>query len=127
MKLECLIALGGGLGALLRYKLGAWIHTSPWAGLHAHFPLGTLSVNLLGCLLAGLVLGFHTRYPLNEAWRVFLFVGLLGGFTTFSTFGIDTINLCRRGDFGWASCNVLISVLGGLLLLFIALKAWRAV
>jgi CrcB protein len=123
MKLECLIALGGGIGALLRYKFGAWVlsYFHGW-----QFPLATFSVNILGCLLAGVLLGLHEKFALSESVRLFLMVGLLGGFTTFSAFGVESVQLLRRGEYLIASANVLLSVLCGLAILFIALKTTRS-
>ncbi len=92
MKLILAIGLGGFLGAVGRHLLGGWLQ-----GLsHGRFPWGTLAVNVLGCFLIGLLATQITRFP--EAWRLFVVTGLLGGFTTFSTFGIDSVHLAK-GDF----------------------------
>jgi len=120
MKSLLLVALGGGLGSMARYTLGAWVlhHTVDW-----RFPLGTFVVNVVGCFVAGMLAGLAERYELfpPEA-RIFLFSGLLGGFTTFSAFGLETMFLIRRGELFIAGTNVAGSVLCGLVAFWIALK-----
>lgn len=97
-----LVGLGGGLGAVARYALGDAVHRL--AG--PSFPAGTLVVNVLGCLLLGAVMGIaEVRPALTRETRLFLAVGLLGGFTTFSSFGYETLQLLRGGQFGLAALN----------------------
>lgn len=116
-----LVGLGGCLGAVGRYLIGGWVLR--WAGPQA-MPWGTLLVNLSGCLIIGLLAGLATRIPaLDGPLRLFLFTGLLGGFTTFSAFGLETVELLRRGDLASAVIYVLASVLLGLLLVAAGLKA----
>ena len=110
-----LIGLGGALGAVARWKLGGVIlhHTVDWK-----FPIGTFAVNVLGCLVAGVLAGLVTKHDMfSPDARLFLFTGLLGGFTTFSAFGVETVMLLRRGDYGVAAGYVVLSVVaavGGL-------------
>ena len=85
-----LVAGGGAVGATARFAVG--LAAARWT---AAWPAGTLAVNLLGCLAAGLVVGLLT--PTQEALRLFLLPGLLGGFTTFSAFGLETQQLLQRG------------------------------
>ena len=95
-----LVALGGALGALARWKLGGIVlhHTANW-----RFPLGTFVVNVVGCLVAGVLAGLVIKRDLFSAdARLFLFTGLLGGFTTFSAFGVETASLLRRKDYATA-------------------------
>ena len=84
--------------------------------LTTRFPIGTVVVNVAGCLVIGLLAGLlaSERITLRAHWREFIFVGLLGGFTTFSTFGLDTFLLTRTHSGGPAALNVAIQVLGGL-------------
>ena len=112
MKSLLLVALGGALGSMTRFKLSGWVlhHTANW-----RFPAGTLTVNLLGCFIAGLLAGMAVKQEIfTPEARLFLFTGLLGGFTTFSAFGLETLLLLKRGEAGVAFANVAISVVIGL-------------
>ena len=106
------IALGGGLGAVLRFAVASGAQRLT-AGT---FPIGTLAVNTLGCLAIGL-LGTLFTGPLlvREEVRFALLVGLLGGFTTFSTFGFETFALLADGEWGWALANVTLANALGLI------------
>ena len=106
------IGLGGGLGAVLRYLLGGLVQQ--WTN-SASFPYGTLAVNVAGCLLIGLLgqLG-EARGLFTPEGRLLVFTGLLGGFTTFSSFGFETLELTRAGLSGPALGNVAANVLLGL-------------
>jgi fluoride exporter len=120
MKHLLLVGLGGGLGAIARYKLGGWVlhHTMSW-----RFPAGTFLVNVLGCLVAGLLAGYVERRDLlGPETRLLLFTGVLGGFTTFSAFGLETAYLLRRGELGVALANVVLSVAVGVVALLLAVK-----
>ena len=108
------IAVGGALGSLARHGVNVLIHER-WPLLR--FPLATLIVNVVGCLIIGVLAGLvmAERIELRFYWREFLFVGVLGGFTTFSTFGLDTITLVRAHSINAALLNVAGQVLLGLL------------
>lgn len=121
MKGILLVALGGALGSVARYKMSGWVlhHTIDWK-----FPAGTFAVNVIGCLVAGLLAGFAERQGVFSAdARLLLFTGLLGGFTTFSAFGLETMFLLRRGEVMVAGSNIILSVIAGLLALWIGLGA----
>ena len=119
-----LVGAGGLVGAAMRYLVGTWVQDAAGA---AGFPYGTLAVNGAGCLLIGLLAGFaEARQPLGSEAQVFLVVGLLGGFTTFSAFGIDTIRLLREGDYLAGSLNVLLQVAVGLSAVLAGLLLGRA-
>ncbi len=106
-----LIFLGSGLGGVLRYTLGGWAHRIT----NGSFPFGTLLVNVTGCLLIGfLTAALAGRFLIREELRVAVLVGLLGGFTTFSSFGFETFELLNLGQFGLAGMNVFLSIFGGL-------------
>jgi fluoride exporter len=108
------VALGGALGAVARFKLAAWV-------LHAfasapRFPWPTFVVNVVGCLAAGFLAGQVARHDaFGPNVRLFLFTGILGGFTTFSAFGLETAMLVKRGELGIALAYVTSSVALGLL------------
>lgn len=100
------IAVAGGAGALLRYVAAGWGQRLT----EGVFPLGTLLVNVNGCLLIGLVSGALSGPLLvREEWRLAILVGFLGGFTTFSTYGYETFSLLQDGQWRDATVNVLAS------------------
>ena len=102
-----LIFLGGGTGSLARYLLGGWVQRQ---GTES-FPLGTLIVNILGCLAIGfLTAAFSGRILIREEYRIMLTIGIIGGFTTFSTFGLETFALLDDGQFLRAVTNIVLSV-----------------
>ena len=102
------IAAGGALGALMRFWMSNGIYTLLGRG----FPYGTLAVNVLGSLLMGfLYILMIERLALGGEWRGFILIGLLGAFTTFSTFSIETLNLLEQADYARAVANMFISVL----------------
>lgn len=101
------IATGGALGSVLRYLLSAG--TQQWVG--RAFPVGTLLVNVIGCFAIGLLcVWLIERGAVGEAWRSFWMVGVLGGFTTFSTFSLDAFELVHDGHLGRAAAYVVASV-----------------
>ncbi|TCB81005.1 fluoride efflux transporter CrcB [Acinetobacter sp. ANC 4173] len=108
-----LVALGGAIGAVFRYGLGSYFIKSS-----STFPWATWCINLLGCFLAGVFFAFSQQYPaLQNNARLFLMVGILGGFTTFSSFGLETFNLLREGQALWAIGYAVSSVIIGVILL----------
>ncbi len=102
------IAAGGAIGALMRF----WVSNAVYAILGRGFPWGTLVVNVIGSLLMGfLYVLMVERLSSAPEWRGFLLIGLLGAFTTFSTFSIETLNLIEQAQYARALSNVLLSVL----------------
>jgi fluoride exporter len=118
-----LVMLGGALGAGGRHLVGR--ATLGWFG--PGFPYGTITVNILGGLLMGLLVGTLARIDAGENVRLFLGVGVLGGFTTFSSFSLDVVNLIDRGAIGIAAFYVLTSVVASILAVFAGLAMTRAV
>jgi len=117
------IAVGGGVGAVLRYGLAGWAQGLAAASL-ATFPIGTLAVNLLGCLLIGCgAAAFAEPGIVREEYRLLLLVGLLGGFTTFSTFGLETFELLRERQWAWAAAYVGLSNVGGIAAVIVGYRA----
>jgi len=101
------IAAGGALGSVLRYGLSTWVHTLVGRG----FPYGTLAVNVLGCLAMGfLFVLLVERMGESAVWRAGLLIGVLGGFTTFSSFSIETFNLIEQGSLAKAAGNMAASL-----------------
>ncbi len=101
------IAAGGATGALMRY----WMSNGIYAILGRGFPYGTLTVNVVGSILMGFCYVFMIeRMDVSVEWRAALMIGLLGAFTTFSTFSIETLNLLESGEQLKAALNILLSV-----------------
>jgi len=119
VKAILLVALGGAVGSVARYKLSGLVlhHTLDW-----RFPAGTFAVNVAGCLVAGILAGLAEKHHVLSAdARLLLFTGVLGGFTTFSAFGLETMHLLKRGDIAMAGANVVLSVVAGLVALWLGL------
>jgi fluoride exporter len=107
------VAVGGALGSVARHAVNRVV-PQEWPLLR--LPVATLIVNIVGCWAIGVLAGLVAtgRLPMRATWREFVFVGILGGFTTFSTFGLDTITLVRSGDTSQAVLNILLQVVCGL-------------
>jgi CrcB protein len=104
--------LGGALGSILRFLGNSLIYR---LFNYSMFPYGVFFINILGCLIIGFLGGLdQLREIFNPSWRVFIFVGVLGGFTTFSSFGWDSFNLFRNGMALPALLNIFLQVLLGL-------------
>jgi len=106
-----LIFIGSGAGGVLRYAVSGWTQRLA----NGSFPIGTLLVNITGCLLIGfLTAALSGRVLLREEYRVALLIGLLGGYTTFSTFGLETFTLANDGQAWRALLNIGASIVLGL-------------
>ena len=106
-----LIALGGALGAIARFLLSSFVLRVSGS----LFPLGTFVVNVAGCVVFGLIIGAaQQRFVLTPERNAFLLVGVLGGFTTFSSFAYESIALLRDGQFVAAALNTVGQVIAGL-------------
>jgi CrcB protein len=120
LKQVLLVGLGGFVGSIGRYLLGGLVlhQTTGW-----RFPLSTFCVNVIGCFTLGALAGVAERHAIISAdARLFLFTGLLGGFTTFSAFGAEGVNLVRRGDIGVAIAYAALSVVSGFAAVWIGMK-----
>jgi CrcB protein len=119
------VALGGGAGAVARSHVGRLF--SHLTGPNAAFPWGTLTINVTGSLFMGLLAGWLARHGSGgEHWRLLIGVGLLGGYTTFSTFSLELMLLIERGQPGLAALYAAASVIPGLAALWLGLVAMRA-
>lgn len=116
IKVLFLIA-GGAIGSALRYGVSMWIQRTM---LHS-FPFGILSVNVIGSFLIGFCWSLAEYHNLSLNARAFLFTGLFGGFTTFSSFALDTMLLMKTGEYKLAILNILASNILGLLAVFLGL------
>ncbi|MEI6682188.1 MAG: fluoride efflux transporter CrcB [Bacteroidota bacterium] len=117
MKLILAIGAGSFIGGISRYLLSLFIQDR----IDTTFPFGTLTVNILGCFLIGVVFGFADRGNMSQEWRLFLATGILGGFTTFSAFSNETVGMMRDGQFWYASSYVVSSIVLGLVATFIGI------
>lgn len=118
------VAFGGALGSVSRYLVGTWTQS---LSSSIDFPYGTLTVNLIGCFLIGFLSQLAaTRGAFGPETRALVFLGILGGFTTFSSFGNDTLNLLRDGETVNALANVGANVIFGLFLVWLgrAVSYW---
>lgn len=116
------VFIGGGIGSAARYLLsGAVLRQTTGV-----FPAGTMAVNLAGCFVIGCLWALAERGAITTTMRNFLFIGILGGFTTFSSFGLETMNLIRAGEWGSAAVNVLVSNFVGIFLVIAGFILVRA-
>ena len=119
------VGVGGFIGAVLRYLIGGWVHKlldEPW------LPVGTFVVNMLGCLLIGVLMGLvETRQFVRPEMRLLLITGLLGSLTTFSTFAYESISLFRSGESLAAMMNVGGQLFIGLIAVFLGMALAKAI
>jgi len=111
------VGIGSFIGGVLRYVLSTRVHRildNPW------FPFGTLAVNAVGCLLIGFLAGLaETRSVFTSEVRLFVFIGILGGFTTYSSFALETFSLARETQLVAASMNIALQLVLGLIAVWI--------
>ena len=122
-----IIGLGGFVGTVLRYGLGGFFQS---ISKSYSFPYGTLAVNLIGCFVIGLLSQLtEARGLFSQETRLFIFIGILGAFTTFSTFGSETVNLLRNGENVLSLLNVGAHIFIGLFAVWlgrvVGLLVWR--
>jgi len=117
------IAMGAVVGSVGRYG----VSEACYKFFNGSFPLGTLSVNLIGSFVIGILWGLCDSMAVSQNVKLFLFVGLLGSFTTFSAFSLENFNLLRNGDYMWALLNILGSAIVGVALVCIGFFAAQAI
>lgn len=118
-----ILITGGAIGTVLRYGVSMWVQRS----LQYSFPFGILSVNIIGSFLIGFCWSLAESYNFSVNTRAFLFTGLFGGFTTFSSFALDTMSLMKTGDYKLAFINILASNVLGLIAVFLGLLVGKNV
>ncbi len=117
------IGLGGALGSVLRYLIGASVQRSA----HIGFPVGTLAVNVLGCFLIGILAQHYLNIQAHPNVRAALITGFCGGFTTFSAFSLETVGLLRGGEYGRTAAYLVLSVSLSILATISGMAAAKAV
>ena len=112
MNIKTIFSIGAGcfIGGVLRYLLSQWLQSKD----SASFPIGTLVVNIIGCFLIGIVFSLAEKGNMPISWRLFLATGLMGGFTTFSAFSMETCLMYRHGYYGMMLTYVLLSLVLGI-------------
>jgi len=118
MKLYLLVALFGAAGSVLRYSL----HLITPRFFYLNFPVSTVIVNLLGSFFIGICISLFDKSIITENIRIYIAIGLLGGFTTFSTFSMDLFNLLNKSLYVEMISYLVLSVFGGILLFFAGYK-----
>jgi fluoride exporter len=114
MKLILMIGIGGFIGTVCRYLLSLFVQNK----FLSTFPFGTMSVNIIGCFLIGIIYALSDRGNISVEWRLFIATGILGGFTTFSSFSNETVGMLRDSQYGYAILYVLSTVIIGILATF---------
>jgi fluoride exporter len=103
-----LVFAGGGMGAVARY----WLSGLVYARFGTAFPYGTLVVNIVGCILIGFLMSLlEDRFLVYPSVRIFLTIGILGGFTTFSSFSFETLTLFQDGQILYGTANIFVSII----------------
>lgn len=110
MKEILLLGMGGFAGTTLRYGMQQLVHKY----VNLVFPLGTFLVNVSGCFLIGLFYGLAVKYQMGQGWRLLLITGLCGGYTTFSAFSYESIELFRQGNYLYLTLYLFLSVALGI-------------
>lgn len=118
MKLILVIGAGSFIGGVFRYLLSQFIQNR----FLSTFPFGTLCVNIIGCFFIGLIFVLSERGNLSHEWKMFIATGILGGFTTFSAFSNETVNMLRDGQIWYAVAYIALSILLGVIATFIGIS-----
>lgn len=119
-----IVAIGGSIGAATRYLVSTWAAER----FGSNFPYGTLIVNVVGCFIIGAFMVLVTeRVIANPYWRLLVAVGFVGGLTTFSSFGYETLKLVEDAQFQWAAYNILSNFVVGFLATWLGMTIARAI
>ena len=113
-----LVALGGAIGATCRYVISNIVDKS----IKGTFPISTFIINMLGCLLMGIFYGLSLKMNISENYRAIIVSGILGAFTTFSTFSMEGFTMLKNGEYLLMLSYILVSIIVGLVLVFIGMK-----
>ncbi|MEM6319652.1 MAG: fluoride efflux transporter CrcB [Bacteroidota bacterium] len=111
------VFIGGGLGSMCRYGIARLLHAQNW-----NSAVATLMANVLACIVLGALLGWSLKGELSNTTKLLMMTGFCGGFSTFSTFSMETFQFLQAGNYGYAFLNILGSLLTCLLGIFIGLK-----
>ena len=122
MRLIIIIGIGGFIGAALRYMLGVFLHSK----ISSTFPAGTFSVNIIGCFFIGVIYALSEKGNISNDLRLFLATGILGGFTTFSSFSNEAAGMLRDAQYGPAFLYISSSVILGLAATFCGIFLMKA-
>lgn len=118
MRIAVLIGIGSFIGGVLRYLMSLTIQSK----ILSTFPFGTLTVNILGSFIIGIIFGLSEKFNLAPEWRLFLATGICGGFTTFSSFSLETMTMLQEGQYLYGASYISFSVLFGLLAVFLGMS-----
>ena len=116
-----LIAIGGGVGTFFRYIISGADNKLT----SSIFPINTVIINISGSLIIGFLWGLFERINISSTMRMFIFIGILGGFTTFSTFSLESFYLFRNGEFKTAFYNIILTNFLGIVFVFVGFGAAR--
>jgi len=123
MRIVALVGIGSFIGGTLRYLIAQMVQSK----FLSAFPFGTLTVNIIGCFVIGLVFGMSEKLNLSPEWRLFLATGICGGFTTFSAFSLETMQLLRDGQIFYGLLYVATSILVGLLAVYLGMTLLKLI
>ena len=112
-----MVFIGGGLGSICRYSIAKWLDNYNGA-----FPMATFLANVVSCIILGLFIGYHLKSGLTANYKLLIITGFCGGFSTFSTFSFETLDLMQNGDYTNAFLNIALSLFVCLLCIFIGVK-----
>jgi len=123
MRIVALVGIGSFIGGSFRYLIAQMVQSK----FLSAFPFGTLTVNIIGCFVIGVIFGMSDKMNLSPEWRLFLATGICGGFTTFSAFSLETMQLLRDGQIFYGLLYVAASILIGLLAVYLGMTLLKLI